>query len=287
MRVSVVTPNYNGASTIAKTMWSIANQKYREVEHIVVDDGSTDDSRRIVKSSGLPVVLVCKQNGGLASAVNAGFQRASGEIVCWLDSDNLLLPGAIQGAVEAFRRSPNASMVYGDYCLIDEVDRVFGVRRQPKFDYDICLHGYQTVSNAAVFLDRQLLLRAAGADENLKCACDMDLFVRMAQIGDVIHLPLVAGAYRVRRDAMHNVQRVETEKETWLTRMKFAKGITNPAALQMLHMWHKHRAAMRIVAEGGLWCRVWPTKAQFVKRAQEAVDAALCKSGYACIAERD
>jgi glycosyltransferase involved in cell wall biosynthesis len=223
----------------------------------VVDDGSTDESRAVARRFDR-VILVEKSNGGLPTALNAGLRRATGQIVCWLDSDNLLLPGAVAEAVACFRKSPHASIVYGDYSVIDELDRVVRVRRQPSFDYRICLYGYLTICNAAVFFNGAMLDAAGGADESIGCACDMDLYLRMARLGPVIHLRRFLGAYRSRPDAMHVSQASREREEMWRNRIRHSGGGLSMNQLRLRHAWYKARAAVRMLREGALWCRVWP-----------------------------
>lgn len=258
MRVTVVTPNYNGAKTIEDTIISVLSQDYPDLEYIVVDDGSTDNSITIINKYSDSLKLIEKSNGGLPTAINAGFQRASGDLVCWLDSDNLLLPDALRIAAEAFSAHPEASIVYGDYIKINERGVPISLRKQPSFDYNICLYGYLTISNAAVFFNHRHLECIGYADETLHSACDMDLFLRLTKLGPAIHICDYLGAYRIHSNSMSIVHSDRLSKETLSVRLKHGNPKMKSYIMRFTCLWYKFRAAVRMLLEGAIWCRIWP-----------------------------
>ena len=202
--LSVVTPNYNGSRCIERTIRSVLSQDYDDLEYIVVDDGSTDHSRDIVRRYGDKLTLIEKTNGGLPTAINAGFRRATGELVYWLDSDDLMMPGTVRAAAELFRRRPNASILYGNYYRIDDNDVPFAARRQPTYHRAIGLYGYLTVFHS--FFNRRHLETIGYADESIRCACDFDLYMRIRELGPIVHMGRYIAAYRVHGRNMHQVQ---------------------------------------------------------------------------------
>lgn len=109
--VSVIINNYNYGRFLADAINSILEQTYQNIELIVVDDGSTDNSREVIAGYGDKLVSVIKKNGGQASAINQGFAIATGEIVIFLDSDDILLPEIVQCVVTAFTSQPNVAKV--------------------------------------------------------------------------------------------------------------------------------------------------------------------------------
>ncbi|MGQ9618648.1 MAG: glycosyltransferase family 2 protein [Candidatus Aminicenantia bacterium] len=110
--VSIVINNYNYARFLKESIDSALNQTYQKNEIIVVDDGSQDESRKIIKSYGGRIIPVFKENGGQASAMNAGFRLSSGEWICFLDSDDKWLPEKISKIIEKANRNPDAIMIY-------------------------------------------------------------------------------------------------------------------------------------------------------------------------------
>jgi glycosyltransferase involved in cell wall biosynthesis len=107
MLVSIVIDNYNYDRFVCAAIDSALSQSYQPVEVIVVDDGSTDQSRDLINRFGDQISTILQDNGGQASALNAGFARSQGEIVIFLDADDILLPHAVQTAVDAFTAQPD------------------------------------------------------------------------------------------------------------------------------------------------------------------------------------
>ena len=118
-RVSVVIANYNYGRFLRDAVESALGQAHRGMEIVVVDDGSTDDSREILAGYGASIVTVLKANGGHASAINAGVARCQGELVALLDSDDVFLPGKIERVVRAYRENPRAVLVHHRLRTID------------------------------------------------------------------------------------------------------------------------------------------------------------------------
>jgi glycosyltransferase involved in cell wall biosynthesis len=110
--VSILINNYNYGRFLREAIDSALSQTYSNTEVIVVDDGSTDDSRDVIASYGARIIPVLKENGGQASAFNAGFAVARGEWICLLDSDDIWAPTKVEAMVEAARSSPDAALIY-------------------------------------------------------------------------------------------------------------------------------------------------------------------------------
>jgi glycosyltransferase involved in cell wall biosynthesis len=110
--VSILINNYNYGRFLGEAIRSALAQSYLKREIIVVDDGSTDDSLQIAQSFGGQVRLIAKQNGGQASAFNAGFAVGRGQIICLLDADDVFLPGKVERVVEVFRQNPDSGWCF-------------------------------------------------------------------------------------------------------------------------------------------------------------------------------
>jgi len=122
-RASVVVNNYNYGRFLAKSIESALGQTYPNTEVLVVDDGSTDDSREVIAGYSGRIIPVLKENGGQASALNAGVRASRGEVVLFLDADDLLLPTAVEKAVEAFREGDVAKVHWPLWALNEGGDR--------------------------------------------------------------------------------------------------------------------------------------------------------------------
>ena len=143
--VSVLISNYNCDRYLASAINSAIAQTYTNTEIIIVDDGSTDRSRQIIKSYADRLVAIFKDNGGQASALNAGFTVSQGEIICLLDADDLWLPSKIEEVVAAFKERPQAAVVYHK---VQNIDRDGIPKEKPWPPYK------PIVGNISKFLDR-------------------------------------------------------------------------------------------------------------------------------------
>jgi glycosyltransferase involved in cell wall biosynthesis len=118
--VSVLIPNYNYARFLPEAIESVLSQTYPGIETIVVDDGSTDNSREVIASYGDRLISVFKENGGLTSALNAAFERSSGDLISFLDADDAFEPEKVERVVGAARRVPQAHLIHHQMQIVDE-----------------------------------------------------------------------------------------------------------------------------------------------------------------------
>lgn len=130
--VSIIINNYNYACFLGDAIESALNQTYPATEVIVVDDGSTDNSRDIIVGYGDRITPVLKENGGQASAFNAGFARSRGEIIIFLDSDDLLLPDVVERVMAVFQTNPDVAKVQYRLEVIDAMGARTGVVKPPR-----------------------------------------------------------------------------------------------------------------------------------------------------------
>jgi len=133
--VSIVTPSYNQASYLEETIRSVLGQRYEPLEYVVVDDGSTDGSAELAERYGDRLTLIRQENSGQPAAINRGFAATSGELMGYLNSDDTLLPGALETMVAELEREPKALLVYGDAEYTDERSARTG--RLPAREFDI------------------------------------------------------------------------------------------------------------------------------------------------------
>lgn len=200
--VSVITPSYNQGEFLARTLESVLSQEGVHLEYLVFDGGSTDDSVAIIERySDHLDFWVSEPDRGQSHAINKGFTRATGDIVTWLNSDDVLLPGALRTVVEAFRRDPTADAVYGNFVYIDRHDRVLRKRRVFKsFRYETLLY-HDYLGQPAVFYRRRVLDRIGLLDEDLEYSMDWDFFLRMKRACRMIHVGAFLAGYRLHDEA--------------------------------------------------------------------------------------
>lgn len=198
-KVSIVTPSYGQAGYIGRTIDSVLSQAYPNLEYFVQDGGSTDGTVDILKRySDRLSGWVSASDGGQSQAINRGFTRTSGEIMAWLNSDDLLLPGALACVVDFFARHPEVDVVYGNRLLIDENDMEIGRWILPGHDSKV-LSWVDYVPQETLFWRRSLWERVGGKiDESFRFAMDWDLLVRFRDAGArFAHIPRFLGAFRI------------------------------------------------------------------------------------------
>lgn len=175
--VSIVTPSFNCAGFIERTIESVRQQDYLDIEHIVVDGGSTDGTVDILKRYD-HLHWISEPDEGQSDALNKGFHMALGEIIGWLNADDTYNPGAVSEAVAYLQAHPSVAMVYSHCSIIDEHDHIIRVLQAPAYDLgreliDHCL------PQPTVFMRRDVLASVGYLDDSLHYVMDWDLFLRM------------------------------------------------------------------------------------------------------------
>jgi glycosyltransferase involved in cell wall biosynthesis len=196
--VSVITPSYNQGQFIEDTILSVKNQDYPNIEHIVVDGASTDDTLEVLEKYQDTYGLrwVSEPDRGHSDGVNKGFRMAQGEIVGWLNSDDAYLDVlTVSAVVEVFQNRPDADIVYGDIVFISEDDTVLMVRCVPRlFGYRRLLLGC-FLEQPAVFLRREVV-RKHELDVSIHYAIDYEYWLRIGQQYRFLHLDRILAADR-------------------------------------------------------------------------------------------
>jgi glycosyltransferase involved in cell wall biosynthesis len=195
VRISLVTPSFNQAQFIRRTIDSVLEQTGDfELDYRVIDGGSTDGTIEILKSYGDRVKWISEPDRGQVDAINKGLSSATGDVVGWLNSDDVLLPGALQRVSEAFDANPQAEWVHGRCKIIDEHDRE--VRRwiSAYKHYRSRHHSLETfltenyVSQMTVFWRRDAQQKIGLLDPEIRYAFDYDLILRLAHRGPPVYI---------------------------------------------------------------------------------------------------
>lgn len=206
-KVSVIIPAYNAAPYIAETLASVFAQSYPDYEVIVVDDGSTDDTLAVLEQFADRITLIRKPNGGPASARNAGLRQARGELLAFLDGDDLWLPDKLAAQVEFCEQHPTAGLVYGEALMFTQdgaekrIERKIGYTEAPTFWPTFCLLLYgDFIPNSTVVIRRACLERVGYLNEDraLIAVEDYEYWLRIAKYFPIAGLPRPLAYYRLR-----------------------------------------------------------------------------------------
>lgn len=190
MKISIVTPSFNQARFLERTIRSVLEQDYPRLEYIVIDGGSTDGSVEIVQKYADKLAWwVSEPDKGQTDAINKGFTHASGEILAWLNSDDTYNPGAISAAVKFLQQNPRIGMVYAETNFIDENDHIIGRFPAAQTDLARLRRGYVHIPQQAAFWRANLWKQVGPLDPSFYFAMDYDLWVRLARITELRYLP--------------------------------------------------------------------------------------------------
>lgn len=192
--VSVVIPAYNAAWCVGKAINSVLAQDFRDLELIVVNDGSTDDTLALLRGYGDAIRIVDQPNGGMSNARNAGIRAARGEYVAFLDSDDWWLGGKLDRQVELLREHPDIGFCSCAARVEDLDGRLLNLWECPCWEGSFVAHLFGSGADvpgscSAVLARRELVLQAGAFDETLRGAEDPDLWIRLAAISGYACLP--------------------------------------------------------------------------------------------------
>lgn len=196
--VSIVTPSFNQAAFIERTIHSVLSQNYPNLEYIVVDGGSTDGTLEILKKYEGRLRWISEKDNGQSNAINKGFRMAKGEILGWLNSDDIYLRGALDRIARHFAAHDETMMVYGEGYIIDEKDRVkcrFPFT-EPKFDLGKLIYHGDYILQQSTFFRRGIFDHIGMIDESLHYGMDWDLFIRIGKRFRVDYIPEFMGCIR-------------------------------------------------------------------------------------------
>jgi glycosyltransferase involved in cell wall biosynthesis len=186
--ISVVTPSYNQGRFLERTILSVLNQNYPNLEYIIMDGGSVDGSVEIVRKYEEYVAhWVSEKDNGQTDAIRKGFERGTGIILAYLNSDDVYLPGTLSGVAEIFKENPSVQVLYGNEYRLNESDEIVGEGRLTPYFPSISkfglVYGGFGIYQPASFWTREIYERAGPIDPSFIHCMDNDLFVRFAFAG--------------------------------------------------------------------------------------------------------
>jgi len=210
--ISLVTPSFHQGRFLDRTIYSVVSQHYPALEYVVQDGGSSDETVDVLRRFA-PLLTRWESDvdTGQADAINRGFEGTTGTIMAWLNSDDLLLPGALAYVARHFVDHPEVDVIYGHRLLIDENDARIGAWVLPPHS-DLALTIHDFVPQETLFWRRHIWDAAGGkVDDGFRYALDWDLLLRFRDAGARIErLPRYLGAFRV-----HDGQKTTAPDELW------------------------------------------------------------------------
>ena len=223
--VSIVTPSYNQGRFLRRTIDSVLSQDYPHIEYFVLDGGSTDESVDILNTflpspsgrgaggEGDRFFWLSQRDRGQSDAINQGLRRAHGDILAYLNSDDVLLPGAIKTVVERFQENPACDLLYGNAYHIDEDDRTLGEYPTAPYDFERLLQDC-CICQPAAFWRRRITDHVGPFDDSLHYAMDYEYWLRIDRAAGIIrHVPDFLACSRVHAQTKTRSARMQVYHE--------------------------------------------------------------------------
>lgn len=212
LKFSVVTPSFNQGSFIERTIQSVLSQKEVDLEYLVCDGGSSDSTLEVLTRYSDSLGWVSEADGGQADAVNKGIQSTDGDIIAWINSDDIYYPGAFAKVNQIFETYPDVQVVYGNANHIDKQDKILEPYPTEEWSYerlkDVCF-----ISQPATFFRRDLVNQYGNLNAGLNFCMDYELWLRYGAHTNFFYLPDILAATRLYQDTKTLGQRVAVHYE--------------------------------------------------------------------------
>jgi len=206
--IAIVTPSFNQAGFLPQTVGSIVSQNYMPFSYCVMDGGSQDGSPEVLEClAAADAFQWCSApDRGQADAINRGFARVQGDVMAWVNSDDLLLPGSLDFVGRYFATHPEVDVLYGHRVLIDETGSEIGRWVVPPY-FAPGLSYFDYVPQETMFWRRRVWEEVGGLDESFQFALDWDLLLRFREVGArMVRVPYFLGAFRIHPSQKTNSQ---------------------------------------------------------------------------------
>lgn len=255
MKISVVVPSFNHGPFLEQCLLSIFEQSTPNIalDVIVMDGGSLDQSVDIIRKYEQRLAFwVSQPDGGQTAALVEGFRRSSGDVMCWLNSDDFFLGGALAKVADEFVTNPEAGVVYGDAIWVERDGTEIKLQKEIEFDEKILLWVYNYIPQPSTFWRRDLWERSDKLDPRLVCAMDYDLWLKFLRAGGSFrHISAPLSAMRRYPEQKNQRLRAISNREDTLIREQHLGRRCSAVEASILGIWHRGRRISRRLAGGG------------------------------------
>lgn len=242
MIISIVTPSLNQGRFLEWTLRSVLMQNYHELEYVVMDGGSTDQTQEILaKYASRLAYFESAPDRGQADAIARGFTHTTGEIMAYLNSDDMLAPGALAFVAKFFEAHPNVDAIYSHRVFIDENNMVQKYWILPPH-WNWLMKRWDYIPQETCFWRRRIYDAVGGIDPSFHLALDYDLFSRFMERGKMVRVNRFLGAFRMHAQSKTAALNVNPHPE--VERVRRAHGLANPHWIpeRLVHDWIERRS---------------------------------------------
>jgi glycosyltransferase involved in cell wall biosynthesis len=211
-KISIVTPSYNQADFLETTIDSILSQNYPNLEYIIIDGGSTDGSVDIIRRYSKSLTYWCSEKDrGQSHAINKGFSRCTGTLFNWINSDDALVPGALNNLADAYLKDPDNPLYVGHHIRTDEMGRILKISTAPRKNVVSPSNWIFSFGQQSTFISSDVFRCMDGVNEDLFIIMDIDLYYRILKTYSRFHrINAFIGMIRT-----HAQAKGETQKVLW------------------------------------------------------------------------
>jgi glycosyltransferase involved in cell wall biosynthesis len=234
--VSIVTPTFNQSHFLRDTIESVLGQNYQRVEYLVLDDGSTDGTAQILAEYTGRIEWESQPNMGQTPTINKGWQRSRGEIVTWLNSDDTLLPGALEKVVDYFSQHPEVDIVFGDTLFTEEDGTpIEKSKSRGVFDYKrFVVECENPIAQPSAFIRRRVVDEAGLLDPHYYYFMDWDFWLRAGMNHRIAYIPETLSTYRLHSQSKTVAQAAKAAPELEYMYRKFFQRADVPPEIRRL-----------------------------------------------------
>ncbi len=221
--VSIITPCFNSEVFIEETIRSVLGQSYKNIEYIIIDNESKDTTMNIIKSFESKIITISEEDNNMYQAINKGFRLSKGDIIAYLNSDDIYYKNSIQKVVEEFKINRNIELIYGNLDYIDDSGKKIFSIKYPKFNKKSFQRvNFQKLGQPSTFWKKSLLDKLDSLDEGLKMAGDFDFYLRAASNSNFKLVNHTFAAFRIHKNSMTVSQDQLAMKEIKLLKKRFS-----------------------------------------------------------------
>jgi glycosyltransferase involved in cell wall biosynthesis len=202
-KISIVTPSYNQGQFLRETIESVLEQDYPNFEYFIVDGGSTDNSVEIIREYEDKIDWwVSEKDEGQSDAINKGFKKATGELLCWVNSDDVLLPNCLQVVADYYMKNNKPDLIHANCLYIDQHGIIIKMIRVPRQTRFFMFRGVWSAPAPAVFFKASLFRNVGYLNPKYHLSMDLDIWMRMMKSGGkVCCIPQYIGAFRQHKNS--------------------------------------------------------------------------------------